>query len=699
METSEIASVAPRDGRASRRTIVVACICGLIAFAGYAATACRTITWWEGSSYSLAAATLGVTAPPGSLLLTLLGWLGTRVPVVHPLAFQLNLLAALIAAVLAGLVCALAIRLATPDDRGPRAPEAIGGTIAGLTLAFATTVWTYAVQFTPYVLSACFAALILLAALWWWEGAEERERSGRLLVLFLLFGLDVSVHRTSLLALPAALAWVTLRRPRAWLRPTAWAAMVGGFAAGLALQLLIIPMSARGPFLNLNQPHDLPRLWAYVSLEQQGGGFLVNLWPRRADFVHVQLGDFASFLRQNLIPADGGPLRVLPVMLALVGLGVLLRGSPRLGLAWLGFFVCAGLGAVAYFNLPPHYFRPMGRHYLPALVALAPLMGVGAAAMLRLPGGLRTIPRVLAVGALGVVVVLLPWTQWTSNHRACDLSRTRFADNFARDLLEPLPPRAVLLTNGDNDTFPLWYLQQVEGVRRDVTVINLPCANTGWFLDQLRRRDPDLRHLLDAERGLDVLLPAMVRDTVVALRVEPGPGSALPPGMAAADSITLRLPSMMVASDRAVLDLLLQLRWQRPVHVAVTVPPDRMPWLWPYVRISGLTFAMVPSADSSALDLERLRRTVTERLHCADLADTTIVLDRDSLPMVSNYLAAFVQLAEAQLARGDPEGGLETLRLLEARVPPRRLGLEPDLLVPLRAELLDALKTRQRVPG
>ena len=120
------------------------------AFASYAATACRSITWWDGSSYPLAAYTLGVAPAPGSLVLTLLGWLGTRIPVTHPVAFQLNLLAALIAAIMAGLVTWNGIRAAAPEGRVAGPPEAFGGALAGLVFAFAVTPWSYAVQFTPY---------------------------------------------------------------------------------------------------------------------------------------------------------------------------------------------------------------------------------------------------------------------------------------------------------------------------------------------------------------------------------------------------------------------------------------------------------------------------------------------------------------------------------------------------------------------
>src|SRR5947208_11234778 len=89
----------------------------MLAFAVYSGTVARTITWWDGSSYPLAAVTLGIPGAPGSLVLTLLGWLVSKAPFAHPVAFRLNLFAALMSATLAGLVSWLGARLGTPEDR------------------------------------------------------------------------------------------------------------------------------------------------------------------------------------------------------------------------------------------------------------------------------------------------------------------------------------------------------------------------------------------------------------------------------------------------------------------------------------------------------------------------------------------------------------------------------------------------------
>jgi len=162
-----VAALTPGDNRPVPAMRAAPLATGALTFAVYAATAARTITWWDGSTYPLAAVTLGIAPAPGSLLLTLLGWVVSRIPIVHPVAFRLHLFAALLAATLVALIAWLGARLATPEGRSPGAVEWWAGAVAGLTFAFGSTPWTYATQFTPYVLSELWTAWILVAALAW----------------------------------------------------------------------------------------------------------------------------------------------------------------------------------------------------------------------------------------------------------------------------------------------------------------------------------------------------------------------------------------------------------------------------------------------------------------------------------------------------------------------------------------------------
>src|SRR5207248_1289362 len=131
---------------------------GAGALALFAATAGRTITFWDGAHYPLLAVTLGISNPPGSLLLTVLGWLWTRIVWCSPVAFQLNLLAAAFAACTVALA-ARASMSASAAAGEPRGIAWLTGFAAAGWLAAAYHLWTYATQFTPYVLTAAFTAL------------------------------------------------------------------------------------------------------------------------------------------------------------------------------------------------------------------------------------------------------------------------------------------------------------------------------------------------------------------------------------------------------------------------------------------------------------------------------------------------------------------------------------------------------------
>lgn len=593
---------------------IIPVVCGLTVFTLYAATAGRSITWWEGSLYPLLARTLSIANPPGSLLLTLVGWAGTTSVFVSSAAFQLNLIACAMAAAAAALVARVTLRLASSPEGTAGSWVGIAAAAGSLSFAAMFHVWTYATQFTPYIMTALFTAMLLAVFVAWWDRAEEQDALPWLFVLMLLFGLDVSVHRTNALWLPVAIAGIVARRGIPMIRMRVLATMVAGFTVGLSVQLLYLVLSRREPFLDLYQPRTLAALAGFVRLDPIGGGFLVELWPRRADLVHVQLADWAGFLWRNLAPrAWAGALWSA---LAVLGFAALWRRERRLALVLGLAFAVAGIGGVIFFNRPAVYFRPLDRHYLPSLVLLAPWAGVGLATLGRRIA--HRVPGPWAAAATGLVGAALVVTGLQTNVAGCDRSRTHLAESYARDLLEPLPRNAILFTNGDNDTFPLWYMQCAAGLRTDVLVLNIPSLYPKGGLDRVR---------------------------------------ALGGAFASIDSSS-RIEAAVVDANA----------WRRPVYVAVTVQNDYFAPLAQSGQLEGLAWRIPAPGDTSRTD-EPLERFVAQRLPRAGIGVPGIVIEPDIQPLLANYVAAGIQLVFHQARRGDREAAQATLTMLQGLSP------------------------------
>jgi hypothetical protein len=576
------------------------------ALAVYCMTAYPTITWWDSSNYSLASATLGVASPPGSLLLTLLGWPVARLSSPLTTARTLNYLAAAIAAATVVMVYALALRLIdmihdAERNRGARRAvvTCTGAALGALTFAFTTTLWDYAVRFTPYILSALFTTFILGCMLAWWHSADRPSGTRWIFVLAFLFGLDFSVHRTNALLIPGAMAWVLIRWPRALSEARAIAAAAGGLVAGLLIQLFIIPLAAFSrSALDFNDPSNFRRFWDYIALKRLGGGFLLQLFPRNSNLVSVQSADLLRVLGDNFVgfPGAHGVLGPLPAVLAVIGLAAIWRRRARLAAALLVVLVLQILGTILYFNIPANYFRTFDRHYLPICVITGVLMAAGFATIYAAVAS-SVKRQSLALAAAGVIFVVIPVIQASSQWREHDASQRFFAHDWAVNSLQDLPPHAIYLTFGDNDTFPVMYVQAVEGLRRDVRIINQSIAHAPDYIERSRRRDPRF--------------PLSVTITPDSLALHPG---------------------------------------DRPITYAATIASAGATNAAP-LRVDGLYWRVV--ADSARrMNLDLTRANILERPSYRGFADRRVVVDDATRSMAYSYYEAAKALLVEEHARG-----------------------------------------------
>ncbi|MFH1004322.1 MAG: DUF2723 domain-containing protein [Bacteroidota bacterium] len=181
-------------------------------------------------------------------------------------------------------------------------------------------------------------------------------------------------------------------------------------------------------------------------------------------------------------------LYCLPLLLGLIGLFFHFKYDKQNAFIVMLLFLLSGIAIVLYLNQYPYQPRERDYAYAASFYVFAMWIGIGVAAIYELLEKKLTNEKIRAllvsVICLLAVPTIMAKEEWDDHSRA----KRYTCRDFAAAYLNSCAPNAILFTNGDNDTFPLWYAQEVEGIRTDVRVINLSLANTDWYIDQLRKK-------------------------------------------------------------------------------------------------------------------------------------------------------------------------------------------------------------------
>jgi len=380
------------------------------------------------------------------------------------------------------------------------------------------------------------------------------------------------------------------------------------------------------------------------------------------------------------------PVTILFVTLGLRGLWEQRRSDRATWWLLLGIFLATGLGLVAYMNFRPgyslaldqwpnlddHEVRERDYFFVVSFIVWGLWSGIGATAfaadLARKDWGRRLAPALLLVA---LVPVALNWSKASRRHGP----DARLAADFAHDLLNSAPPYGILFTHGDNDTFPLWWAQEVEGIRRDVTVVCLALANTDWYMRQLR--DNPVREVDPAQ------VPGLWRDSIPprpAWRLHGMSDSMIATAMhgyqvGETQQVklgpvvrTLKEGTFLYPNELVSLSLIQHNAGRRPIVWSVTAGSG-VAGLRDYVVQRGLGFHLQTSPpDTTDPDLD-LRRLAGSPLHVPDteklvyetyryaglLERGATDLDPTSSSAAASLALPLVQLVYAHQASGDRE--------------------------------------------
>jgi hypothetical protein len=441
--------------------------------------------------------------------------------------------------------------------------------------------------------------------------------------------------------------------------------------AGYSTHLYLPIRAAQHPAINMGEPSTWPALKRLLEREQYGQ---TSMFLRRGSLRSQLDKEFwrywkrqwplASTMRvEGGIPIQGEPRLwqvLLPLLLGGFGGFWQARRERASFLTMLTLFLFATVGMILFLNFSDQEVRDRDYFFTTGYLTYTIWMGLGMVGLVGWiresfdPGAMRRTATVAAAVLLAAQPFVVMRNLWFSS----DNSRNTVARDYAWNILAPLAPNSFVFTNGDNDTYPLWYIQQVEGFRKDVRVICLALLQTDWYIFQLRDQEPKV--------------PIDLSDEIV---------RAI--GGGAFEDSSGRL---IYTNDFMVGHIIEQSRraggWAKQPYFAVTAPDHR--GYGPYLTLEGLVYRVNPDSLQGAVDVPATEHNLYHRFRYDGLFnpdgsfDPTVYKDESAVTLSRNYAAAHLQLAYQYRQRREVDRAILEMERVQRMFPDYA-----DVLIPL----------------
>ncbi|MDD6732761.1 MAG: DUF2723 domain-containing protein [Bacteroidales bacterium] len=469
-------------------------------------------------------------------------------------------------------------------------------------------------------------------------------------------------------------------------------------------------------------------MWNFAGRQndlQSQGELEHGNWITGFSFIDNALYGDQSLLPQSLRENKGhNVFYCLPLLLGLIGLfWQAYRGEKGIRQFWVVFFLffMTGLAIVLYLNQTPGQPRERDYAYAGSFYAFAIWIGLGVAAIAKgLEKILKQKPAIAAALAsfLGILVPLQMVSQTWDDHDRSD----RFAcRDFGLNYLNTLPAKGnpIIFTNGDNDTFPLWYNQEVEGNRTDARVCNLSYLQTDWYTDQMRRPaydspalpitwerfyyvdngkhtyypikpegreeldrikkenpnvDPyEMSYIIDhyakKERGGYIPTDSVVISVNKQAVIESGMFLPLGPENIP-DKMVISLRNAyekqggLYRSDLMIYEMLAHADWKRPMYMSVTLGAGNYAGLENYLVLEGLAYRITPFdfGGMGMIDSDTMYRNMMTRFKYGAVNTPGIYLDETVMRMCQTHRRMFLMLANSLLQKGEKDKATKVLQ-------------------------------------
>jgi len=403
---------------------------------------------------------------------------------------------------------------------------------------------------------------------------------------------------------------------------------------------------------------------------------------------------------------------MLPLLLGIIGMVWQCSKRKKVGEieqkeGWRSFtitallFLLTGLAIVVYLNQTPYQPRERDYAYAGSFYAFCIWIGL---AVIALTDWVSTAVKndkikVIAAACVTIVCLLVPAQMASQNWDDHDRSQRYSCRDFGANYLKSCEHEGIIYSNGDNDTFPLWYNQEVEEVGTDLRVCNLSYLQTDWYISQMKRPyydspalpisweykdfmpganeviwvDNKLNAPLEVSRAFDFVRsedPRTKKDGENYL-----PTNQLYIEGENGDHINIKQARRYTRSEMMIMEMLSQNAkqgWKRPIYFAVTVGGDYYLGLEPYFELTGLAYQVTPQRSKDGhprVNTEKMYENMMHKFQYGNMNIPGIYIDENLMRMCRTHRMMFMELAEALFREGQREKAREVLDYAEEMLP------------------------------
>lgn len=491
--------------------------------------------------------------------------------------------------------------------------------------------------------------------------------------------------------------------------------------------------------------------WNFVGRqndEQGHGGYTDGNWLTGIKAIdNLQIGGQNALPKSQLNHVAYNKFYALPLILGLLGaIWHFKRREQDAGIVGMLFFF-TGLAIVLYLNQTPLQPRERDYAYAGSFYAFTIWIGLGVAAIADILKN-KINAQGAAIAATVVCLLAGPVLMAKEGWDDHDRSEKYTPRDFAVDYLESCAPNAILFTYGDNDTYPLWYAQEVENIRPDVRVVNLSLLGTDWYLrqmkakvneaeglpismpdekfvqgvrDVLRFQDYGIKEAVELKTVLDILTSDNDEDKIAYedgtrenflptkhFKLTVNPEEVLANGVVKAEQKDLIVPALdwnynknyVTKAELGIIDLLVHNQWKRPIYFAITVPSDNYLGLDKYLYQEGFAYRLLPLQPKAeeaepAINAEVMYDQMMNKFKWGNMSKANY-LDPESVRMVAITVNNFNVMAEELIRQGKITEAKNAMNRCLSIIPEKIFSLSYAVRLYYASEILYQLRENEK---